>query len=397
MVHVVPRGFRLAGVRCGLKKDASRLDLALVAGDADLVAAGVYTRNLIYAAPVALDRQRTPSHAIRVVVANSGNANACTGDRGLDDARNMAAAAANALGARPEQALVLSTGIIGEYLPMPEIHAGITAAAGCLDNSPESLLNAARGIMTTDRYEKIVSRSVTCADSGCHISGIAKGAGMIGPKMATMLAVIMTDATLTPETAQTILQQAVDQSFNCVSVEGHMSTNDTVLLLASGRAGTGVLEGADLNAFQTGLTEACVELARMIPRDGEGASHLITIEVTGTATVADARRIAETIANSPLVKTAIAGNDPNWGRIVSAAGYAGVPFDPHGVDLSINGTPLYEGGTPIPFDAASVRQSMQDNPEVRAHLKLSAGTATATFWTSDLTVDYVRLNADYHT
>lgn len=397
MAHIVPHGFRMAAVRCGLKRDLSRLDLTLIVGDEQLVAAGVYTRNLIYAAPVALDRAITPTDAVRVVVANSGNANACTGERGLEDARAMAAAAATAVGADPSQALVLSTGVIGEYLPMKKIRAGIQTAAGQLNDSAEALSNAARGIMTTDRYEKIVSRTVAYDSSTVHLVGIAKGAGMIGPKMATMLAVLMTDATLTPEVAQAILQRAADRSFNSVSVEGHMSTNDTALLLASGRASAEPLTGADLDLFEASLTEACIELARMLPSDGEGASHLITIDVTGTATEQDARKIAETIANSALVKTAIAGNDPNWGRIVSAAGYAGVAFNPEGVELSINGTTLYQRGAPVAFDHQQVRQSMCDQREVHIEVALSEGGASATFWTSDLTVDYVRLNADYHT
>jgi glutamate N-acetyltransferase / amino-acid N-acetyltransferase len=220
---------------------------------------------------------------------------------------------------------------------------------------------------------------------------------MIGPHMATMLAVITTDAALSPAAAQTALQGAVDESFNCISVEGHMSTNDTVLLLASGAAAKQPLAGADLAAFQSALHELCVELARQIPDDGEGASHLIVLEVRGCASRRAARQIAQTIANSALVKTAIAGGDPNWGRIVSAAGYAGVPFDPGGVDLAINGYSLYERGAPVAFDARTVSASIKSSRETRIVLTLREGDAALRYWTSDLNVEYVRFNADYTT
>jgi len=215
--------------------------------------------------------------------------------------------------------------------------------------------------------------------------------------MATMLAVVMTDAALDPNTAQTLLKAAVDRSFNCISVEGHMSTNDTVLLLASGAATKQPLAGGDLAAFQSALSELCIELARQIPDDGEGASHLITIDVRGCKTRDDARRIARTVADSALVKTAVAGGDPNWGRIVSAAGYAGVSFDPAGVDLSVNGFSLYERGGPVAFDARTVSTAIKSSRETNILLTLREGTAAVRFWTSDLNVEYVRFNADYTT
>jgi len=220
---------------------------------------------------------------------------------------------------------------------------------------------------------------------------------MIGPQMATMLGVVVTDAALTPEVAQSALKAAVEDSFNCISVEGHMSTNDTVLLLASGAAGKQPLEGKNLAAFQSALNELCIELAKQIPDDGEGASHLITIDIRGARTKDDARWIARTIADSALVKTAIAGGDPNWGRIVSAAGYAGVPFDPASVDLTVNGFPLYEKGAPVAFDAQTVSAAIKANRETSVVLTLREGTAAIRFWTSDLNVEYVRFNADYTT
>lgn len=393
----VPQGFRLAGVNCGIKQDTAKEDLTLIVMDQPSVAAGVYTQNLVYAAPVAVDRERTPSGRMRAVVVNSGNANACTGQRGLDDALNMAELTAAACGAEPDQALVMSTGIIGSFLPMDKIAAGIMDAAARLGDDQQAFLSAARGIITTDKSHKIASRSIEVAGETIQISGMAKGAGMIGPRMATMLAAVMTDAALTPADAQAALVAAVADSFNCISVEGHMSTNDTVLLLASGAACSEPLSGDALSTFQAALRDVCIELARQIPDDGEGASHLITIDVCGAPSRDDAFSIAKTVANSNLVKTGIAGNDPNWGRIVCAAGYSGVDFDPDRLSLKLNGTLLYCDGAPVEFDAASVSQSMQQDREVHILLELAEGDAAARFWTSDLTVDYVRFNADYHT
>ncbi len=397
MTVSVPQGFRLAGVSCGIKQDSSREDLTLIVADAPSVAAGVYTQNLVYAAPVAVDRERTPSDKMRVVAVNSGNANACTGQRGMEDALEMARLAAEACDAEPDQSLVMSTGIIGDFLPMDKIAAGIRSAAERLGNDEDAFLSAARGIITTDKSHKIAGRSIEVAGQTIRIAGMAKGAGMIGPKMATMLAAVMTDARMTPADAQAALVAAVDDSFNCISVEGHMSTNDTVLLLASGAACSEPLAGDALSAFRTALREVCIELARQIPDDGEGASHLITIDVCGTATRDDAFSIAKTVANSNLVKTGISGNDPNWGRIVCAAGYSGVQFDPNRLSLRLNGTLLYRDGAPVEFDATSVSHSMQENRETHIILELAEGDASARFWTSDLTVDYVRFNSDYHT
>jgi len=397
MTISVPLGFRFAGVHAGIKKNPGKEDLTLVHCEHGAVAAGTYTTNLVHAAPVVVDRGRTPSSDIRAVIVNSGNANACTGERGLADAREMTRLAAKAVGAKENQALVMSTGVIGQFLPMDKIAAGAAAAAKQLGTNETAFLAAARGILTTDKGVKVAGRTLELDGAAIRIAGMCKGAGMIGPKMATMLCVVTTDATLTPEAAQTVLSVAVEDSFNCISVEGHMSTNDTVLLLASGEAKKEPLSGKDLAAFQSALNELCVELARQIPDDGEGASHLITIEVRGCNTRDDARRIARTIADSALVKTAIAGGDPNWGRIVSAAGYAGVEFNPAGVDLAINGCSLYERGAPVAFDAKTVSASIKASRETMVVLSLREGTAAIRFWTSDLNAEYVRFNADYTT
>jgi glutamate N-acetyltransferase/amino-acid N-acetyltransferase len=393
----VPKGYLLAGVHCRIKRDPQKQDLTLVLSETPAAAAGVYTQNLVCAAPVVLDRSRTPSANIRVVVICSGVANACTGPRGLRDAEEMARLAAAACGAKGEQALVLSTGVIGAFLPMDRVEQGICAAAVKLGNSEACLLSAAKGMLTTDTVHKLAGRSVTIGGREIQITGMAKGAAMMGPNMATMLALVMTDAPMHPYSVQSALRTATSDSFNCISVDGHMSTNDTVLLMANGAASGEPLAGKDLEVFQGALNEVCIDLAKSIPADGEGATHLITIDVSGCADRDSALTLAKTVANSPLVKTAISGADPNWGRIVSAAGYAGVPFDPDGVSLWVNGFLLYEKGAPTEFDAHAVSGSIRDNRDTSIQLQFSEGTTSRRFWTTDLTAEYVRLNADYHT
>jgi glutamate N-acetyltransferase / amino-acid N-acetyltransferase len=397
MSVAVPKGYRMAGVYSGVKRNATKLDLSLIVSDRPAVAAGVYTQNRVYAASVALDRSRTPAKDIRAVVINSGNANACTGERGLADARQMARAAAESCGALENQALVMSTGVIGVFLPMDKVLPGIRAAAEQLADDEQSLLAAARGMLTTDTTHKIAGRTITLGGRKVEIAGMAKGAAMIGPNMATMLGLVLTDAMLDEAAAQEMLREVVEGSFNCISVDGHMSTNDTVLLLANGAAGGPSLAGPHLQNFRKALLETCEELARAIPADGEGATHLITLEVTGCATADAARQIARTVADSPLVKTAVAGADPNWGRIVSAAGYAGIEFDPACVNLRINDFLLYEHGAPVAFDEARVSASIRENRDTHVILGFGEGSARIRFWTTDLTAEYVRLNADYRT
>jgi len=397
MSVAIPEGYLMAGVHSRVKRDSRKQDLALVLSETPATAVGVYTQNLVHAAPVALDRQRTPSDRIRVVVMNSGNANACTGEQGMKDALEMTEKAALACGAKPEEALVLSTGVIGAFLPMDKIEQGIMAAAVKLGRNEACLVSTARGMLTTDTVHKIAGRTIQLSRGEVHVLGMAKGAAMIAPNMATMLGLILTDAALDIETAQSMLQAASDDSFNCMTVDGHMSTNDTVLLLANGAAGGEPLAGDDLEQFGRALDEVCIELAKAICADGEGATHLITVEVGGCADREAARRIARTVADSPLVKTAITGADPNWGRIVSAAGYAGVAFDPARLRLTLNGTLLYEGGTPVAFDEKAVSQSIRENRDTLIELSAGDGHGAARFWTTDLTAEYVRLNADYRT
>ena len=400
----LPRGYRFAGVRCGIKPSADKLDVGLIVSDLPATAAGVYTKNLVCGAPVQLDRTRTPGDGFRVIVVNSGVANACTGQEGLENARIMTERAAEALRAGKSvpaekcRGLVMSTGVIGVELPMEKIERGIAEAASQLAATPEALLDAERAMMTTDTVEKIVCRRIEISEGRIvTLVGMCKGAAMIGPNMATMLCAILTDAALTPVAAQDMLRRTADRTFNCISVEGHTSTSDTVLLMANGAAAAEPLGESDRAIFSEALLEECVELARMIPNDGEGVSHLITVNVHGCRERAEAKEIARTIANDVLVKTAICGADPNWGRVVSAAGRAGVAFDPTKVSLKINGFDLYRAGTPLAFDKSAVSDHIRNHRETVFDLFFEEGEADFRFWTSDLTSEYVHLNADYTT
>lgn len=393
---ILPRGFRAAGVKAGIKPSGGP-DLAVLVADRDCSAAGTFTTNRVAAAPVHWDRALLPSGSIRAVVINAGNANAATGQQGLDNARATADAAAGVLGCKPEQVLVASTGVIGHQLPMPKVEAGLRAALGAATADSAGFHDASRAILTTDTRPKVVSARREIGGHPVALLGLAKGAAMIGPKMATMLGFLLTDARVDPQDLRTILAAAVEDSFNCISVEGHMSTNDTVLILAGGDPSSPTLAGPALVEFAVMVREACIDLARMIPDDGEGATHRITIDVEGAGTPDEARAIARAVADSPLVKTAIHGADPNWGRIVSAAGYAGVPFEEGELSLWLNGFPLYRDGVPLPFDAAAVSADLRAHRETGIRLSLNRGLATARFWTCDLTAEYIRLNADYTT
>jgi glutamate N-acetyltransferase/amino-acid N-acetyltransferase len=393
----LPAGFRAAGVACGIKSDSSKLDLALFAADRPSTAVGVFTTNVVCGAPVKISRSRVPRGTARAVIINSGNANACTGERGDDDARWMTAEVARQLGCAAEDVLVCSTGVIGRFLPREKLAAGIPNVAGRLASSAEGFRTAATAIMTTDTFPKLATACRQVGGAEVRVSGVAKGAAMIAPNMATMLAVLMTDAPLDPRQADPMLRHAVERSFNSISVDGHMSTSDTVLLLASGDRQSAPLGERDLAVLQEMVDDVAAELAQAIIRDAEGADHFVTLDVRGTKTREDAVRIARAIADSPLVKTAIAGGDPNWGRIISAAGCAGVPFREEDLSLKVNGVPLYRAGAPTDFDAKSLSQSLRANRDVLIELDLTLGREVVRFWTSDLTAEYVRLNADYTT
>lgn len=389
------RGYRYAGIHCGIRPDSDRRDLALLVSDVPARAAGAFTQNRVCAAPVQVCRRRLPSAAARGVVVCSGNANACTGQRGLDDALRMTEAAATALGTHAEQMLVCSTGVIGRHLPMDKVEPGIAAAARQLGADAASLDHASRAILTTDTRPKVCTRALTLEGAEVRLTGFAKGAAMIGPNMATLLAFVATDAAVSVDDLARLAPQAADRSFNCLSVEGHTSTNDTLLLFANGNGPS--LRGAARERFDAAVVEVCAELARAIADDAEGASHLVTIEVEGLRTDAEARAVAKTIADSALVKTALFGADPNWGRIVSAAGYAGVVFEEEQLSLRVGDFLLYERGTPLPFDAAAASAYLRETRELTLRLTFTLGSGRCTFHTCDLTDEYVRLNADYTT
>ena len=391
-------GFTAVAERCGLKESQS-LDLALIVAASPCSAAGVFTTNRVKAAPVLLDQEVLARHAraICAVVANSGGANACTGPPGLEDARAMAGAAARALGCGAEQVLVLSTGVIGRRLNLELLLPGIARALA--PSAVASAADAARAIMTTDTRPKVAALELELGGRAVHVSGFAKGAGMIHPRLATMLAVVTTDARVEPAILDAALRRAADRSFNRVSVDGDMSTNDTVLLLASGASGVEI--GKDtLEAFQAALTAVCASLARQIARDGEGATRLVEIEVTGATSEPEAHAVANAIARSLLVKTAIHGGDPNWGRILAAAGSCGVDLDPDRLTLALGAPPeevrMVTRGLPAGADPKRAARALASDPVI-VRLDLGRGEARATVWTCDLSAEYVAINAHYTT
>ncbi len=387
-------GFRAAGVRCGLRRPGDeRPDLAVVAADGPCAAAGLFTTNRVQAAPVRVSREHLGHGRARAIVANAGCANACTGAGGLADARRMAAAAAAALGCRPEEVLVASTGVIGTRLPLEAVLDGIAAA--CARLGPHGG-DAALAITTTDTRPKEAARRFFLEGRAVTVGGMAKGAGMIRPRLATMLAFLTTDAAVEAGALRKALTAAVNRSFNMVTVDGDTSTNDTILLLASGRSGAGLLEeGTDAyRLFCQALEEVCVELARAIARDGEGATRLLEVAVTGARSEEEARRAALAVAGSNLVKTAVAGADPNWGRVLAALGYSDAVFDPDRVSLFLGPVKLVEGGCEAPFDEGLAR-TLLSQPEVRLAVDLGAGWGRATAWGCDLTCEYVRINGSY--
>lgn len=395
-----PRGFSAAAVAASIKQ-SGRPDLVLVFSDHDCTAAGVFTRNRVAAAPVIVDRATlaTNNSAIRGVVINSGNANACTGEPGLANAREMQRLASEELGGRPDQYLVMSTGVIGVPLPIERVRSGILIAAPSL--SPDNGIAAAEGIMTTDTRPKHLAIEIQLPGGTVTLGGMAKGAGMIHPDMATLLGVVTTDAAVSADDLATMLREAADRSFNAISIDGDTSTNDTILLLANGAGGVSVNDAESRELFANALNELCHALAMMVVSDGEGVTRVVTVHVTGARTESDARRVANTIATSPLVKTAFAGGDPNWGRILAATGRSGVDLDQSRLALWIgvgDEPPLQivRDGTPTNFveaDAAAVFAQ----PVFTVRVDLGDGSAETVLWTTDLTHDYVTINADYRT
>jgi glutamate N-acetyltransferase / amino-acid N-acetyltransferase len=411
-----PAGFVAGTAEAAIKKPG-RPDVALVVSERPCTAAAVFTQNQVVAAPVIVDRETMAgnAHHIRAVVANAGNANACTGELGLANAREMQRITAAALDGNPAQILVLSTGVIGVQLPMSRLAQGIRQAAQQLDAA--NGLAAAKAIMTTDTYAKQTAVRVQLSGGIVTIGGMAKGSGMIHPNMATMLAVLTTDAVIEAEQLQGMLNTAVDTSFNRISVDGDTSTNDTALLLANGASGVALIHEKDATLFGQALTRLCLHLAHQIVRDGEGATKFVTLHVSGAASDEDARRVAATIATSPLVKTAFAGSDANWGRILAAAGRAGVAFDQRRVGLwigretvnnnwdSVSAQPLVADDELVQLVAEGTATNYAEaeaaavfaGAEFVIWLDLGGGNGRSTMWTTDLSHDYVSINADYRT
>lgn len=394
-ITAVP-GIRAAGVHAGLKPDNQK-DVALIAADAPTVAAGVFTKNRVCAPVVLACREHLNDHTAQAIIINSKNANACTGDLGLANARQMTALAGNALGIDPSLVLVASTGVIGVQLPMDKIDNGIRLAAGTL--RPDGGHDAALAIMTTDTVPKAFAVEIEIAGKKTRIGGMTKGAGMIAPHLATMLGFIVTDVNIAAEPLQTALCEAVSKSFNRITVDSDSSTNDTVLILATGSAGNPIISkvsSEDYDQFQKGLDFACIELAKMIARDGEGATKLIEVIVKGAKDEVEGEMVARAIAESPLVKTAVFGADPNWGRILMAIGKTEAEFDPYQVDVWLNGYQLVKHGMDAGFDEETATNLFSEDT-VAIDVDLNAGDATVTMWTCDYSYDYIRINADYRT
>ena len=387
-----PRGFRSAGVYCGIKKPGL-LDLALIVSETESSVAGMFTTNRACAAPVQWSQQAVAGGRARAIVANSGNANCLTGAQGIRDAQRMAELVAKRLGCAPTQVVVASTGVIGVPLPMTAVESGIAQAFERLTDGDDR--TTADAILTTDSASKRAALEVSTPAGAVRIGAIAKGAGMIAPNMATMLAFITTDAAIDPADLQACLARVVNATFNCITVDGDTSTNDMVVALANGASGV-QLTGDALQPFEQGLYQVCEYLAKRIVKDGEGASRIFEVRVSGAADADAARRIARTIAESQLVKTAVHGGDPNWGRIIAAAGRAGAPIDVSRARLYLQGTLVFENGQPTEYDERALVEAMQTD-EVAIALTLSDGDGKAHFWSSDLTAEYVQINAHYRT
>src|SRR5499427_1805138 len=395
----LPKGFRFAATACGLKKTGA-LDLAILSSDVPASAAAVFTQNLVVAAPVTLSKKHLAASKgrMRAVVVNAGNANCATGTQGDLASLRTVEETSKRLGLPPQEVFVCSTGVIGVQLPVEKIQRALPMLALNRRASARSFAELSLAICTTDTRPKTASASFRMSGKRIHLVGCAKGAGMIHPNMATTLAFVATDASIAPGLLQRTLRDVISRSFNAISIDGDTSTNDTLLVFANGAAGAPAIRSGSTahRAFSRALEAVCSSLALQIVADGEGAQRVIEIEVRGAKREADARRIGQTIATSPLVKTAFAGGDPNWGRVFAAAGRAGVKFDPGRVDIHMAGIPVLRRGQPLPFnERAASNRLLEEN--VHILLDLHAGRASARYWTCDFTAEYVRINASYRT
>ena len=390
-----PRGFRAGAVHAGIRSDTPEdaLDVTILAADGETTGAAVFTKNKVTAAPVVLSREHIGKAAPRAVVVNSGNANAAVGEQGMIDARASAQAVAEKLGLRPEEVLVCSTGVIGVPMPMDVMRRGIDAVELADDAGHDFAL----AIMTTDLVSKESAVTVEIGGKTVTVAGATKGSGMIHPDMATMLAFVTTDAAIGQDCLNGIVQRAADHSFNVISVDGDTSTNDTFIVIANGAAGNAPISGGEDEALiEEAITHVSMELAKAIVRDGEGATKLIEINVSGALSDEDARQAARVISTSPLVKTAVFGNDPNWGRVMMALGRSGIEMQESKVTLHFNDICVLENGQAVPFDRDDAVERMKQ-PEVRFDVSLGLADGAATAWTCDFSYEYVRINGEYTT
>jgi glutamate N-acetyltransferase / amino-acid N-acetyltransferase len=403
-LFLIPRGFRFGATTAGLKA-SGRPDFSLIVADTPASAAAAFTANRVIAAPLTIDKEnlRASGGKVRVVAINAGNANCAAGQAGLDAARATCVAAAEVFGCAAQEVFPSSTGVIGVPLPAEKLSTAMPGLAARLGSESDHFLEVAEAILTTDTVEKTAFARVEVEDAGgakreVRIAALGKGSGMIHPQLvphATMLVYILTDAAIEPADLNGYLHPAIEVSFNRISVDGDTSTNDTVLLLASGASGISIR--AANTTFQAGLTQVCTSLARQIVADGEGVSHVVELRIAGAASDADALRVAKAIAHSPLVKTAWAGCDPNWGRLAAAIGYSGAEIDPERIDISFGSLPICrDGGRAPEFDEAAAHAYLSQE-EFSISIELHQGEGSCMFWTTDLTAEYIHINADYST
>lgn len=389
------KGFTAAGVKAGIKKSGN-LDVAVIYTKTQAVVAGTFTQNKVAAAPVYVSKEVVATGTAHAIVANAGCANACTGQQGLDDAHKMAQIAADELGVNANDVIVGSTGVIGVNLPMDKLEAGIKDAVANL--SVDGSDNAGRAIITTDTHSKSVTCEFELSGKTVRMGAIAKGSGMIRPNMATMLCYITTDIAIDQVLLQKAVSGCVEKSFNMISVDGDMSTNDMVIVLANGEANNAKIteENADYQIFFDKLMMLCTELAKQIAADGEGASKFLTINVKGAKSFADAKTVGMAIANSPLVKTAFFGEDPNWGRVICAVGYSGADMVPEKTVVKFGGITIFANGTGATYDEKALAHVMKEK-DIVIDIELNMGQEDATVWSCDLSYEYVKINGEYHT
>ncbi|MDR1196202.1 MAG: bifunctional glutamate N-acetyltransferase/amino-acid acetyltransferase ArgJ [Endomicrobium sp.] len=394
-----PKGFKAGGIRCGLHKKEGKKDLALFISEVPASAAGMFTKSVTKAAPVLIDIEKMKKGGkISAIIANSGCANACTGKKGKTDALSVCSETEKEFDLQKNSVLCASTGVIGQYLNMNAFKSGIKKLKNALGSSKKNEEESVLAIMTTDTFIKKAFKKIKTAKGEITIWGCVKGAGMIHPNMqglhATMLSFIMTDAEIDSKTLQKLLESSAQQSYNCVSVDGDTSTNDTLIILANGQSKTGKLSSADLKKFAKALDEVTLSLAKQIAKDGEGATKFIEIEVRGAKTKSDAKAIASTVASSPLFKTAVFGADANWGRVIAAAGRAGVEFDPEKTDIYMGGFLTSRNGMAVTFPESKAKKALQKK-EIKVVIDLKSGKESSKYYTCDFSYDYVKINGDY--